>query len=164
MRNQLQSVGSVVIAVLIFGACNVLPARSDYAWPESYVPIAQQRGFRLVLTQSLGGALARPWTLLNNPPSGLYFIAPDTLALTAVGDRRIETLFLSRSNGQVEQFESTDVFDCRGSRMHTLSVPSGGRNSSGGGEWGPVPANQPGTIAQEEATCNLPAPSPPTGG
>ena len=145
MKERLKSIAAIVCGLLVFGACNVMPLRSDYTWASSYAGKVQVNGWRFVFEDRSGSIdITRPWQIIWPPPYAVYFIRPDTIELLPQNQRRVGTLEAYRSRPPIEEFESIRVFDCDGARYHILETRFRGKTSSGGAlEWHPI--SGPGT-------------------
>jgi hypothetical protein len=125
MKDRLSTIGGLVLAVVIFGTCNYVPARSDYSWADSYTQNAEAAGWKRVHVSRNYVDPSRPWTILSPPPVGLYFIKPSSFALMADGSRRVEVLTATRTKPPIEESESLEAFNCRDQTYAYLEFRTG---------------------------------------
>lgn len=125
VKSYLQSALGILIALVFFGACTVMPARSDYTWVNSYTQKATSQGWKLVYTQKNYIDITRPWTIFNHPPVGLYFIKPGSIKVMPNNIRQANELSAHRSKPPIEESEGVAAFDCQNRRFGYLQVGSG---------------------------------------
>jgi hypothetical protein len=112
--------------VVIFGVCNVMPAKQDYDWAPDYISRAEAKGWQLVYVQRNYVDLGKPWEFFNNPPVGLFFVDWKTQTTLRDGRRAIATLSASRSRPPTETFNAIDAYDCSGRTYAFVLVDQAG--------------------------------------
>jgi hypothetical protein len=139
MMARLQTFFGLLIGASLFGACTVMPLRSDYTWADSYTRSAEERGWRLVHTSRNYNDLSRPWTIITPPPVGLFFIEPSSVSRLPDGSRSVRTLTAHRTQPPIEEFEGIDFYDCRNRRFAFQRSRAGSSASTEANlEWRPV--------------------------
>lgn len=101
---------TIIVGVLVVGAWIFFYDQSDYSWAELMTQKKTAEGWTLVATQDNFGDLARPWTWLKTPVTGLWFIK-------MIESRQLGSIVLvpilrvSYDYSKTEQNEYFELFD-----------------------------------------------------
>jgi hypothetical protein len=119
------SVLAFVAFLLVFGVCNVLPAKQEYEWAEAYLAGSSPVGWTLIFVNR-DSDITKPWTIFNPRPVGLYFVKSDGLVIDENGRRYVPALSVYRRSPPIEEDRHFDLVDCSDSRLAYVEIPRTG--------------------------------------